>query len=117
VATEATPKTRLELSLDGRKLAIITRVRRSYILFTRLLDPEVAYWTQETISPKLFHQRFCHMSYSLFRRIETVTIGLTLPLQPLDKYCSGYMLAKAVVIISRNQPERTTKKLGRVWMD
>jgi hypothetical protein len=43
VATEATPKTGLELSLDGRKLAITTRVGRSYILFTRLLDPEVAY--------------------------------------------------------------------------
>jgi hypothetical protein len=78
VATKATPKIGLELSLDGRKLATVTRVGRSYILFTRLLDPEVAYWTQETISPKLFHRRFCHMLYSLFHGIETITIGLIL---------------------------------------
>jgi hypothetical protein len=57
------------------------------------------------------------MLYSLFHRIEAVTTGLILLLQPLDKYCSGCMLAKAITIISRNQPERTTKKLGYVWID
>jgi hypothetical protein len=117
VVIKATPKTRLELSLDRRKLATATRVRRSYILSTRLPDPEVAYRTQETISPKLFHRRFCHMLYSSLRGIEAITTGLTLPLQPLDKYCSGCILAKAIVVISRNQLERTTKKLGRVWID
>jgi hypothetical protein len=57
------------------------------------------------------------MLYSLFHGIKTVTTGLTSPLQPLDKYYSGYTLAKAMAVISRNQPEKTTKKLGRVWMD
>jgi hypothetical protein len=117
VATKATPKTGLELSLDRRKLAIVTRVGRSYILSTRLLDPEVAYRTQETISPELFYRRFCHMSYSSFRGIEAVTTGLTSPLQPLDEHYSGCTLAKAMAVISRNQPEKTTKKLGRVWID
>jgi hypothetical protein len=57
------------------------------------------------------------MLYSSFRGIKAITTGLTSPLQPLDKYCSGCTLAKAVAVISRNQPEKTTKKLGHVWID
>lgn len=114
VATEESPGTGLSLSLDGKLVGVAARVGRAYILTTNIL--ETAYRI-ETVDPELLHRRLAHLSNSSIQGIDAVTTGLPGPVEPMEAHCSACILAKAVKIVSRAQPERTTIPLGRIWMD
>jgi hypothetical protein len=114
VTTEESPGTGLSLSLDGKLIGVAARVERAYILTTNI--PETAYYT-EVVDPELLHRRLAHLSNSSIQGIEAVTTGLPGPVDAMETHCSACILAKAVKIISRAQPERTIVPLGRIWMD
>jgi hypothetical protein len=114
VTTEAS-ETGLALTLGGKTISRASRVGRAYMLSTKV--PESAYEAQELVDPELVHRRLGYLNYSSLQGIESVTIGLSGPVAKLEYYCSGYTLAKTIAIIHRARPERTTKVLGRLWMD
>jgi hypothetical protein len=116
VTTEPLPRTGLELRLKQKVIGVADRVGRAYMLTTMV--PEKAFQAQgQGISPELMHRRFGHLSYSSLQGIEAVTTGLEGSVQKLEDHCSGCTLAKAVAVIGRKQPERTSVVLGRVWLD
>jgi hypothetical protein len=76
--------------------------------------PESAYEAQEPVDPELVHRRLGYLSYGSLQGIESVTTGLSGPIAKLKHHCSGYTLAKAIAVIHRTRPERTTEVLGRL---
>lgn len=109
--------TGLILSLNGKTIGCASRVGRAYILNSRVpKEAEKAHTAQE-VTPELLHRRLGHLSQNSVQGIDAVTTGLLGPVEPLTTHCSGCTLAKAVTVINRARPERTTEVLGRVWLD
>jgi hypothetical protein len=114
VSTEKSPDTGLVITKNQKMIGVAARVGRAYILTTHIT--ETTYKAVE-VDPELLHRRLGHLTYSSLQGIDEVTTGLPGPVGPMEGHCSACILSKAVKIINRAQPERTTVPLGRVWMD
>lgn len=119
VCTEPAPGKSLVLSFRGKTVGYAARIGKSYRLVTEGLEPEEAYMADALgeVSPELLHRRMGHLSHSSLKGLDSVTTGLTGPIKPMEDTCTACILAKAVKVINRAQPERTSEVLGRVIVD
>jgi len=72
MATEPLLGIGITLYLNGKVIGVATRVGKTYVLTTYILEAEEAYETLEGHDAELWHRRLGHLAYSSVRGIEAM---------------------------------------------